>query len=94
MPGVGVVVGCREERPSWRSNVDLMSKRSGFSLKYEGARKFRKEVKTVEKFMKSYLRFLWGQGFSFKEKIWPLIKKKKANNSNKIILLHIKLHLK
>lgn len=30
VPGVGVVGGCREERPSWRSNVDLMSKEKWF----------------------------------------------------------------
>lgn len=32
VPGVRVVVGCREERPSWRSNVNLMSKEKWFSF--------------------------------------------------------------
>lgn len=59
-PGAGVVVGYREKGPSWSSNVDLMSKEKWFSFEARSSKDIQKRGEDQRKFMKSYLRFLWG----------------------------------
>lgn len=59
-PGVGVVVWCREKRPSWRSIVDLMSEDKWVSFEIRSSKDVQKRGEDRGKFMKSYLRFLWG----------------------------------
>lgn len=51
---------CREKHPSWRSNVDLMSKEKWFSFEVRSSKEVQKRGEDRGKFMKSYLRFLWG----------------------------------